>query len=256
MKTLNCMALVEATAPVQDRNNPKMFVKDDVDLQAMQLWKRYATGDTPDNTTLENTIFSLRGKTAAALRNDYCFVHAQNPIEYYISLDEYVWIDTLQSIINEYQKGFLFFDVLFHSHIPQNNYTLMRALLPFYHVLYENIKSNCGWGTELSLNASTSFEKCVAQICADSFVVSAKYHYDTEDISDRFFINETGDDTDFLQWIYSGGIIEIVERYPMCFKLLIRAIISPGVQKLIMHGETSFLHSVDCFPNVLCRRPK
>ena len=144
MKTLNCMALVEATAPVQDRNNPKMFVKDDVDLQAMQLWKRYATGDTPDNTTLENTIFSLRGKTAAALRNDYCFVHAQNPIEYYISLDEYVWIDRLQSIINEYQEGFLFFDVLFHSHIPQNNYTLMRALLPFYHVLYENIKSNCG----------------------------------------------------------------------------------------------------------------
>ena len=223
MKTLNCMALVEATAPVQDRNNHKMFVKDDVNLQAMQLWKRYATGDSSDNNTLENTVLSLRGKTATALRNDYCFVHAQNPIEYYLSLDEYVWIDTLQSIINEYQKGFLFFDVLFHSHIPQNNYTLMRALLPFYHVLYENIKSNCGWGTELSLNASTSFEKCVAQICADSFVVSAKYHYDTEDISDRFFINETGDDTDFWQWIYSGGSIEIVERYPMCFKLLIRA---------------------------------
>lgn len=225
MNEQDLKSIIEATALHHERLNPTLFYADGIDDVAMSLWKQYASGEM-GREYLEKAL-TIRGLTKSNLETEMCHVKLVGDAKSYLNDPSAQWLCSLSNIVDSYNKGYLFYlDLFKDQHFPKGNITLCRALLPFLSAISNNLVQMTGLEKKIALNIGFSCFEILEPICCDVFMVAAKSHFETEDVSSLYYTGGDGDDRKYLEWVFNGGIIDIVKYYPMCFRLLMQSILN------------------------------
>lgn len=216
-------SIIEATALHHERLNPALFYANGIDDVAVSLWKQYASGEM-GGEFLKKAL-TIRGLTESNLEAEMNHVKLIGDAKSYLSDPNAQWLCSLSSIIDSYSNGRLFYlDLFKHQHFPKGNITLCRALLPFLSAISNNLVQRAGIGKQIALNIGFGCFEILEPICCDVFMVAAKSHFATDNVSSLYYTGGDGDDREYLDWVFNGGIIDIVKYYPMCFRLLMQSI--------------------------------
>lgn len=223
MKHLDMQLVLECALLPSERNRTGLFVKQSTEETAVTLWKQYASGGA--GTEAESSALSMHNMTQNMLE-DYCrSVRLRRSLSEYLGMKDFRWLALLDKIVSHYWDGVQKYEAFFSSCIFPGGYTFCRAIYPFYYELYCGISETCPWDRETVLHACTAFTRTVEQIGGDVFLVSAKKHFQSQDVSAYYGTNEPVDDASFIGWLYNGGIVDVIQCYPVCFRLICQAIL-------------------------------
>lgn len=221
MNALNLVQIIEDSTTPDEADNTELFCKGQVDDSAVALWKKYSSGDA--SVSAIKSALDIRHMSIQSLEDQYRRVCTKKDLSFYLEKDEYSWVAMLSEICASYSNGRSTFQSFF-SRMYDHCSTTGRAVLPFIQRLYQELHHTCLWNRNILLGACEAFLRYTEYLCEDVFRVSAKIHYSSEDISDCFFAESSGDDYDYIDWLYEEGIASVIQRYPVCFKLLCQTI--------------------------------
>lgn len=216
--------IIEKTASRTERENSNIFVKQGLNEEAFNLWQQYSSGNTSEDVFFES--LKKDGLDEKSLSRQLCDVTLQCDELEYINKTNNDWIIVLTDILDLYSENKEEYYRIFFEHItlPYNRKLLCRAILPIFHYIHSQFKLTSLVNEQILKSIALDSFEVLEPICNDTFYVSVKRFYNTNDIDEYYYTESEFEKNDFIEWLYADGIYDVVSEYPMCFKLLVNSI--------------------------------
>lgn len=215
--------IIEKTASRIERENESIFEKRFFNEEVLRLWKQYSSGDTGEDVFLKSLRLDNLDENVLSVQL-YDVKLKCDGFEY-IHKTKNDWIITLSHILDSYSENTEEYYKNFFGNmdLPPNRKLLCRAIMPIFRYIYARLQIAYPIDETVLRNVAFDSFEILEPICNDTFYVSAKRYYNTNDIDEYYYTESDYEKNEFIEWLYNGGIYEIASEYPMCFKLLVNS---------------------------------
>lgn len=221
MRNISVKLLIEATASQSSRCRPDFFNSTEVDKTAVALWEKYASGNTGGDA-LDQAI-QLRSLTKEKLYSRFSFVTLITDEEKLLRNPDFFWINDLLTVLQLYRTSLYEVvsendpDTILSDDVP--DIILYKAIKPFIEFAVADITKTHTLSDKLKCSVACYFFNEIMLVLQEPFLIYLKSIFDTAEISFRHLESDSEKRNQFLFSVYSDGIVDVIEQYPMAFKI-------------------------------------
>lgn len=220
MRELLIARLAEMTADAADRNKPGLFRKTGADEEAEALWLQYASGGMDGHAQEE--ALRLHGMRREDLSARLRSVEAVADEETLLAEPAFAWIPPLLQCLRLYagmDPDQLDHEELLHRTSDETERLLMKMLYPFAAFMRRMMTDECGLCAETAASAALYGFRSICPILTDVLNVSVRAFFNAEELGIAALASRCENAKACLRWLYDDGICDLVEHYPVAFRL-------------------------------------
>ena len=212
--------IIEAAADCRLRADMTCFEHERTDDEALRLWKKYAAADRGDEAVKKAAILSGGENVPEEL---FRLVRASKPVSFYFSRKGFEWLPVLTRILDTYAQMRDGVDIghpLCSRISEPGEKVLCTLILPFIQEAADTAAGCAPACSQAGAAAAEELFKRMEPVCNQVFLVAARRFCGNNSISLSYLADDPEKLEGFTRWVYEGGINELAEHYPVCFRLL------------------------------------